>query len=663
MWDITARKQRFALTVATPEVRDFAFSPDGAKLAACTSKETEWAPRIWDTTTGQELTVLKSNGKDAAVWHLAFSPDGHYLATGGEAGVKLWNAATGVEVRKFGDAEARRTTKLLFSPDGTRLIEIAGVMRVHPDGLQRSEAIAVTWNVATGKKETPLFGNGGQEQAPTRYAVKRTTFGLGHTPHRILFTPDGNYLVAALRTESGTSSSAWEVCQLDARTGRHINWLRVNAGKIERLALSPDGRRVAMVCEDKTVREWHLDVEPQDVLCTGHQGPVTCMAFSGDGTRLVTGGYGAASKTHRVEGGGVVQVGYELKVWNTSTGKEVLAHQPLGRPAEQVVFSPDGRLLAAGGMNGTIGVWEARTRLRYGTLRADQQPVKKVAVGAGGSHLASLSADGQLRVWDVARRTVLWQMKGSGVTALAFCPSGEYLAFGDGAETPRVHICRASDGHRVRTLDVKKDPGLVASARKPVSYLAYGPKGSYLACGTEGAVTVLDPVTGQERLRISEPRIVFSDLMISPDGKRLAGHGHIWDLENGKILWKWNKEDDFMALTPDGPIVSVGGREGFSIHPERAEKQGVSRYYQNGPINSLTFSPDGLLLAGTFSKLGVFVFSPNERLRERNQDLREDDFLQREYVTPPLLPRGQLSWRLPSIPTARGSPALTRTDG
>jgi WD40 repeat protein len=75
--------------------------------------------KLWDATSGQEGRTL--SGHSDAVTGVAFSPDGHRLASAsGDQTVKLWNTATGQEVLTL-SFDAVMVSGVAFSPDGRRL--------------------------------------------------------------------------------------------------------------------------------------------------------------------------------------------------------------------------------------------------------------------------------------------------------------------------------------------------------------------------------------------------------------------------------------------------------------------------------------------------------------------------------------------------------------
>jgi hypothetical protein len=107
------------------------------------------------------------------------------------------------------------------------------------------------------------------------------------------------------------------------------------------VAFSPDGQRLATAGWDQTVRIWDSATGKELLALKGHAGPVRSVAFSTDGQRLAS---GSDDKT--------------VRIWDSATGKELFAFKGHAGWLSAVAFSPDGQRLASANQDGSIHLWE-----------------------------------------------------------------------------------------------------------------------------------------------------------------------------------------------------------------------------------------------------------------------------------------------------------------
>ena len=158
------------------------------------------------------------------------------------------------------------------------------------------------------------------------------------------------------------------------------------------------------------------------LILSGHEDFVRSVAWSPDGKQLAT-----ASDDETV------------KVWDTSTGREVLTIAGHKKGAWSVAWSPDGERLAVAGGDTTAQVWEAGTGRNLLTL-SDHKRFESVAWSPDGKHLATGSGDQTAKVWDATNGRTLMTFSGhkDSVECVTWSPDGKRLATGSGDQTAKV---------------------------------------------------------------------------------------------------------------------------------------------------------------------------------------------------------------------------------
>lgn len=132
--------------------------------------------------------------------------------------------------------------------------------------------------------------------------------------------------------------------------------------KITCLAISPDGKRIISSSWDKKIKVWNATTGQEILTLKEHVSPVHGVAISGDGKRIVS-----------------LEIG-SVKVWDATTGQENLPLKgEFATDATILAFSPDGQRILSRYENETVKVWSAVTGQELpdatDTIPADAGPV------------------------------------------------------------------------------------------------------------------------------------------------------------------------------------------------------------------------------------------------------------------------------------------------
>jgi WD40 repeat protein/tRNA A-37 threonylcarbamoyl transferase component Bud32 len=361
-------------------------------------------------------------------------------------------------------------------------------------------------------------------------------------------------------------------------------WLAGNVSRAEELLneCAPDRRHW----------EWHyLKRQCRSGLRTlvgPHFGVVTALAYSPDGTRLVSAGQHGT-----------------VKVWDADEGRVVLNLDETNGHEGHVLgaaFSPDGKGIATAGADRTVRLWDAATGAPGPVLRGHDAEVAAVAFSPDGRRLATAGRDRVVKLWDVATGEPMLTLQGhqAAVTAVVFSPDGRFLATAGEHPDMAPRLWDAETGEAIRTL-----PGHLVN----VNGLAFSPDGRHLAsAGNDGVVFIWNVETGQTAGELSpERRRMVRCVAYSPDGQWLASGGldqsvRIWDAATHRERLTFNGHASgvtSLAFRPDGLRLASGSEDGVvKVWDATQGSESIRIATATSARHAgLAFSPDGRWVA------------------------------------------------------------------
>ncbi|KAF9885862.1 hypothetical protein FE257_012334 [Aspergillus nanangensis] len=308
----------------------------------------------------------------------------------------------------------------------------------------------------------------------------------------------------------------------------------------------------------------------------GHLNGVHSVAFSPN-SEIVASGSGDAT----------------VRLWHTTTGKDLQILQGHSDYISTVAFSPDDQIVASGSRDATVRLWVAKTGADLQTLRGHSGSVHTIAFSFDGRVLASCSFDTAL-LWDVESGKKLHTLPHlDWINTVVFSPNSSMVA------------SACFDG-TVRLWDTETGKSLLILSHFDIAYtVCFSPDGLMMASRSKDySVTLWSTTTGENLLVLLHSARV-STVTFSPDGIMLAsgsqdGIVQLWDTKTGKrlcIFQGHSKNVHSVSFHPNDQTL-VSASEDNTIRLWNTTTGGKLRTIQSDLVcfNTVAVSADGLMM-------------------------------------------------------------------
>jgi WD40 repeat protein len=602
-WRVGDQAAREELTLAGDGVLGVTLARNGEVAAVI---DRDGSPKVFDVRTGLDKVPIRA---PSALVKVKLSADGRFLVgVGRDKHARVWHTANGKELYDYlmTDPTAR---EIDLSLDGKQLLASAtaeGELLVLYRAGEEKPLVLNKVNSGFNRLQGALSPDGkvaAVAVAGNYIELYDTTTGnvlrwlrSRSAAERVTFSPDGDQLAVGERTGLVTlwrlplpllplpadqPSAAQELVQTAAGQPLARN-LKGHEAAIEALAFTADGRKLISIDRDKTARCWDVgDQEESRVLQKGRG--LDGLSYSPDGRWLAVASLGDGIWLHDL----------------------TFTHPPrsLTRGSRRVVFSPDGRTIAAG-PDHRVTLWDAKTGELLATLAeadpAEHDPVngftnlgalvfspdgRWLAAGIGGVFNHSVDAPQKVMVFDVAQRKQHRTFATpTQVSAVAFSADGKLLAAAGHNGTVWLWDTSSRD-------EIGRWQGPAGTHYGSILFLSGGQvdeagrPGDLLATGsTSGRIDLWDVSTRALARQLHGHIALVSFMALSPDGRTLATAScdrsiKLWDTGTGRELRTLGREEGWihtLGFSPDGNTLASGGQLGLLRLWEASSKETVA---------------------------------------------------------------------------------------
>ena len=446
---------------------------------------------VWDLESGQQLSQLKHEG--LYIYAVDWSSDGKWIATGSNDTVN-------------------------------------GYVQV--------------WNAETGERVAQKFGNDTDEASSHTDAVLSVHFSKGSNGGQKLLT-----------TSYDNSARLWNVATgIQERRFLGHNWWVWDA------QFSPDEKKIVTASQDGTAIVWDSQTGEPGAPFTGHHGPVYSAAFSSTGDAVVTGGYDKRVLVWRPSD---VRP-YDFTRLTSNSGsvvpppkfKSLDGHSG---PVRTVAFSKDGSRIISGSQDNTIRFWDAEGGQLLKSFRGHDGAVRTVAFAESDQVILSGSHDNSIRKWNISEYEEIRVLQGQvleghvdAILSAGFSPDGERIV-----TASRDRTARTWETFTGQPLNVFAEGHsfLATSA-------AFLPGGKRLATGAvDNTVRIWDVDSGTQLARLEHTGRAAT-LTVSNDGKWVITGGDdksakMWNAETGELLSVFKGDKDSRAHNNEVTAVAI----------------------------------------------------------------------------------------------------------
>jgi WD40 repeat protein/serine/threonine protein kinase len=314
--------------------------------------------------------------------------------------------------------------------------------------------------------------------------------------------------------------------------------------------------------------------------------------------------------------------GFEWRYWWQLSAGQQLKTLPVSGSIRDMTWSPDGQLIAASNMEGSVKLLRPATGEMVMVLKDCAGFNPSLAFSHDGRGLATAGNSKNVPVvcfWDVRDGRLLFKLTGYPQPRVACSPAGPLMAIGTGGDWwaqsgGEVHLVDTTSGKVVRVLPKSGDRAAFSRDGKRIATANHG------AWSSGSQAVILWNVDSGEKLSVLENQRQVLSMAFSPDGRVLAistrnGQVTLWNLQDFShgILREATKDcARSVAFSPDGQRLAVGLQTHEVEIWDMSERRRVETLRgHTGEVSAVGYLPDGTQLASACMAGTIRLWDPN----------------------------------------------------
>jgi len=354
---------------------------------------------------------------------------------------------------------------------------------------------------------------------------------------------------------------------LDAGTLQDLRTLKATSEPYTAVAVSQNGNRVA-VAQGSTIVLWNPG-NGEMLRTLRADKKVLALSFSPDGKLLASGGYDAG-----------------VTLWDPDKAGKILTLKGHTGWVRGLSFHPDGKLLASGSDDGKIILWDMESKKPVGVLEQYPSEIHKILFSPQGRFLASLDKNRTVVLWDPISQKQVVTLTGAVLQQAQ-----------DIAPTPTPMGCEGAQPC-VPPLGTRLGYDSAISPSAKILSAAFSPDDRTLALGSADKSLVFWSIPEGRVVRTLPGKEDLPQVMVySPDGRRLGVAGGtitLWDIEKGEVLQSFRQHTgavQSLSFNANGQILAAGSLDKKITLWNLVDKKPIKVLEgQNGGTTSLAFS-------------------------------------------------------------------------